>query len=32
VRDLRLEEGNVFVVYEEAQPGRLYTGGEVVGR
>ena len=31
VRELRLEEGNVFVVYEEAQPGRLYTGGEVVG-
>ena len=30
-RELRLEEGNVFVVYEDAQPGRLYTGGEVVG-
>jgi phenylpyruvate tautomerase PptA (4-oxalocrotonate tautomerase family) len=30
-RELRLEEGNVFVVYEEAQPRRLYTGGEVVG-
>jgi phenylpyruvate tautomerase PptA (4-oxalocrotonate tautomerase family) len=31
VRELRLDEGNVFVVYEEAQPGRLYTGGNVVG-
>ena len=31
VRELRLEEGNVFVVYEEAQPRRLFTGGEVVG-
>jgi phenylpyruvate tautomerase PptA (4-oxalocrotonate tautomerase family) len=30
-RELRLDEGNVFVVYEEAQPGRLYTGGDVVG-
>jgi hypothetical protein len=30
-RELRLEEGNVFVVYEDAQLGRLYTGGEVVG-
>jgi hypothetical protein len=30
-RELRLEEGNVFVVYEDAQPGRLYTGGDVVG-
>jgi phenylpyruvate tautomerase PptA (4-oxalocrotonate tautomerase family) len=30
-RELRLEEGNVFVVYEEAQPARLFTGGEVVG-
>jgi phenylpyruvate tautomerase PptA (4-oxalocrotonate tautomerase family) len=30
-RGLRLEEGNVFVVYEEARPGRLYTGGQVVG-
>jgi phenylpyruvate tautomerase PptA (4-oxalocrotonate tautomerase family) len=31
-RELRLEDGNVFVLYEEAQPGRLYTGGEVVTR
>ncbi|HET7855411.1 MAG TPA: tautomerase family protein [Gaiellaceae bacterium] len=31
VRELRLEEGNVFVLFEEAQPGRLFTGGEVVG-
>jgi hypothetical protein len=31
-RELRLEDGNVFVLYEEAQPGRLYTGGEVVMR
>jgi phenylpyruvate tautomerase PptA (4-oxalocrotonate tautomerase family) len=30
--ELRLEDGNVFVLYDEAQPGRLYTGGEVVGR
>jgi phenylpyruvate tautomerase PptA (4-oxalocrotonate tautomerase family) len=32
VRELRLEDGNVFVLYEEAQQGRLYTGGEVVTR
>jgi phenylpyruvate tautomerase PptA (4-oxalocrotonate tautomerase family) len=31
-RELGLEHGNVFVLYDEAQPGRLYTGGEVVGR
>jgi hypothetical protein len=31
-RELRLEDGNVFVLYDEAQPGRLYAGGEVVGR
>jgi hypothetical protein len=30
-RELRLDAGNVLVVYEEAQPGRLFTGGEVVG-
>ena len=30
VRELRLEPGNVFAVYEEAAPGRLYTGGSVV--
>ena len=30
--ELRLEDGNVFVLYDEAQPGRLYTGGEVAGR
>jgi hypothetical protein len=29
-RELRLEDGNVFVLYEEGQPGRLYTGGEVL--
>ncbi len=29
-RELGLEEGNVFVVFEEAHPGRLYTGGNVV--
>jgi hypothetical protein len=28
-RELRLENGNVFVVYEEARSGRLYTGGDV---
>ena len=30
-RELRLEPGNVFVVYEEAGAGRLYTGGAVIG-
>jgi phenylpyruvate tautomerase PptA (4-oxalocrotonate tautomerase family) len=30
-RGLGLEEGNLFVVYEEARPGRVYTGGEVLG-
>jgi phenylpyruvate tautomerase PptA (4-oxalocrotonate tautomerase family) len=29
--ELQLAEGNVFVVYEEATPGRLYTGGRVLG-
>lgn len=29
-RELGLEEGNVFVVYEDTHPGRLYTGGEVI--
>jgi hypothetical protein len=29
-RELALEDGNVFVVYDEACAGRLYTGGEVV--
>ena len=29
-RELALEEGNIFVVYEEARSGRLYTGGDVV--
>jgi len=29
-RELRLEEGNVFAAYEEAHPGRLYTGGDVI--
>ncbi len=28
--EFQLEEGNVFVVYEEARAGRLYTGGDVV--
>jgi phenylpyruvate tautomerase PptA (4-oxalocrotonate tautomerase family) len=28
-RELALEPGNVFVTYEEARPGRLYTGGAV---
>jgi phenylpyruvate tautomerase PptA (4-oxalocrotonate tautomerase family) len=28
-RELGLEPGNVFVLYEEARGGRLYTGGEV---
>jgi phenylpyruvate tautomerase PptA (4-oxalocrotonate tautomerase family) len=27
--ELRLEEGNVFVVYDEALRGRLFTGGSV---
>jgi hypothetical protein len=31
-RELKLEQGNVFVTYEEATSGRLYTGGQVVGR
>jgi len=30
VRELGLEEGNVFVVFEEARRGGLYTGGNVV--
>jgi phenylpyruvate tautomerase PptA (4-oxalocrotonate tautomerase family) len=30
VRELGLDPGNVFVTYEEAQPGRLYTGGQVM--
>ncbi len=29
-RELSIEPGNVFVTYEEARRGRLYTGGEVV--
>ncbi|HEX9416898.1 MAG TPA: tautomerase family protein [Gaiellaceae bacterium] len=29
-RELSLEPGNVFVTYEEARRGRLYTGGQVV--
>jgi hypothetical protein len=29
-RELRLDPGNVFVSYEEARRGLLYTGGEVV--
>lgn len=28
---LRLDAGNVFVRWVEATPGRLYTGGRVVG-
>lgn len=28
---LELERGNVFVLYEEARAGRLFTGGEVRG-
>jgi phenylpyruvate tautomerase PptA (4-oxalocrotonate tautomerase family) len=31
-RELGLEPGNVFVTYEEPQPGRLYTGGQIVRR
>jgi phenylpyruvate tautomerase PptA (4-oxalocrotonate tautomerase family) len=31
-RKLGLEPGNVFVTYEEPQPGRLYTGGQIVRR
>jgi phenylpyruvate tautomerase PptA (4-oxalocrotonate tautomerase family) len=30
--ELELEPGNVFVTYEEARSGRLYTGGQVVRR
>jgi len=30
-RELGLEPGNVFVAFEEVRPGRLYTGGRVVG-
>jgi hypothetical protein len=29
-RELGLEPGNVFVTYEEARSGRLFTGGQVV--
>ena len=29
-RELGLEEANVFVVFQEARRGRLYTGGNVV--
>lgn len=29
-RELRLEAGNVFVRYDEARRGALYTGGRVV--
>jgi phenylpyruvate tautomerase PptA (4-oxalocrotonate tautomerase family) len=32
VRALGLEPGNVFAVFEQATPGRLYTGGHIVGR
>jgi phenylpyruvate tautomerase PptA (4-oxalocrotonate tautomerase family) len=28
-RELRLEQGNVFVKYEMVSPGELYTGGSV---
>lgn len=31
-RELDLEEGNVFVTYEEARSGRVYDGGRVVRR
>lgn len=30
-RELRLEPGNVFVRFEEATAGRLYTGGGIAG-
>jgi phenylpyruvate tautomerase PptA (4-oxalocrotonate tautomerase family) len=30
-RELGLEPGNVFVRYEEARAGRLYTGGSIAG-
>jgi hypothetical protein len=29
VRELSLEDGNAFVLYEEALRGRLYTGGAI---
>jgi phenylpyruvate tautomerase PptA (4-oxalocrotonate tautomerase family) len=29
-RELFLEPGNVFITYEEAHRGRLYTGGQVL--
>ena len=28
-RELRLEPGNVFVVYREAGSGRVFTGGSI---
>lgn len=31
-RELELEPGNVFVTYDEARAGRLFTGGQVVRR
>jgi hypothetical protein len=31
-RELDLDPGNVFVIYEEARSGRLYDGGRVVRR
>jgi Tautomerase enzyme len=29
VRELRLEEGNAFVLWDEVRSGRVYTGGAV---
>jgi hypothetical protein len=31
-RELRLDPGNVFVLYEEARAGRLHTGGRIATR
>lgn len=31
VRELALAEGNALVRWDEAEPGRLYAGGRVVG-
>jgi hypothetical protein len=32
VRELGLGEGNVFATYEEAQSGRIYSGGRILTR
>ncbi|MEM9187947.1 MAG: hypothetical protein AAGF12_02130 [Myxococcota bacterium] len=32
VRELSLDEGNVFIVYDEARSGHVYSGGDIVTR